>query len=60
MPRADWKLVSNTEFYIPGSVDEQAQIARLFANLNNLITLQERKCSQLKGLKKYMLQNMFP
>ena len=42
MPRADWKLVSNTEFYIPGSVDEQAQIARLFANLNNLITLHLR------------------
>ena len=60
MPRADWKLVSNTEFYIPGSVDEQAQIARLFTNLNNLITLHQRKCDELKEVKKYMLQNMFP
>ena len=60
MPRADWKLVSNTEFYIPGSVDEQAQIAGLFANLNNLITLHQRKCDETKSLKKYMLQKMFP
>jgi type I restriction enzyme S subunit len=60
MPRADWKLVSNTEFYIPGSVDEQAQIARLFANLNNLITLHQRKLDGIKEYKKGLLQKMFP
>ena len=43
MPRADWNLVSNTEFIIPPSMDEQRQIAETFDNLDNLITLHQRK-----------------
>ena len=38
---------------------EQRQIANYFIKIDNLITLQERKCDQLQTLKKYMLQNMF-
>ena len=60
MPRADWKLVSNTDFYVPISNEEQAKIAGLFEKINTLITLHQRKCEQLKELKKFMLQNMFP
>ena len=45
MPRADWKLISNMEFHIPSSVDEQAMIAGVFDNLDNLITLQQREHS---------------
>ncbi|MCO4486627.1 hypothetical protein Si120_01140 [Streptococcus infantarius subsp. infantarius] len=60
MPRADWKLVSNTDFYVPISNEEQAKIAGLFEIINTLITLHQRKCEQLKELKKFMLQNMFP
>ena len=43
MPRADWKLVSNTEFFVPASIEEQTKIAGVFQNINNLITLHQRK-----------------
>ena len=43
MPRADWNLVSNTEFIIPSSVKEQRQIAENFDDIDNLITLHQRK-----------------
>ena len=42
------------------SVLEQKKIAEALDNLDNLITLHQRKCEQLKELKKFMLQNMFP
>ena len=42
------------------SLDEQQKIGDLFANLDNLITLHQRKCDTLKALKKAMLQKMFP
>ncbi|MBR3579805.1 MAG: restriction endonuclease subunit S [Lachnospiraceae bacterium] len=42
------------------SVEEQTKIGEYFDNLDNLITLHQRKCDTLKELKKYMLQNMFP
>lgn len=44
MPRADWKLVSKTEFYIPHSLDEQSVIGAYFTNLDDLITLHQRMC----------------
>ncbi|WP_274641730.1 hypothetical protein [Streptococcus equinus] len=43
MPRADWKLVSNTDFYVPISNEEQAKIAGLFEKINTLITLHQRE-----------------
>ena len=42
------------------SVEEQTKIGEYFDNLDNLITLHQRKCDELKEVKKYMLQNMFP
>ena len=39
---------------------EQEKISNHFSNLDRLITLHQRKCEQLKELKKFMLQNMFP
>lgn len=41
-------------------VEEQRQIAAYFFNLDNLINLHQRKCDELKEVKKFMLQNMFP
>lgn len=38
---------------------EQEKISNHFSNLDRLITLHQRKCEQLKELKKFMLQNMF-
>ena len=45
---------------IPINIEEQTQIVDLIENLNSLITLHQRKLDQLKTLKKYFLQNMFP
>ena len=39
---------------------EQKKIAAYFDDLDNLITLHQRKCEEIKTLKKYMLQKMFP
>lgn len=41
------------------SRDEQIKISEYFVKLDNLITLHQQKCDELKKLKKYMLQNMF-
>ena len=45
---------------IPSSVQEQAQIGAYFEQLDNLITLHQRKLGHVKDLKKSMLQKMFP
>ena len=39
--------------------EEQEKIGTYFSNLDHLITLHQRKCNELKEIKKYMLQNMF-
>lgn len=51
--------VRNAEIVIPHN-KEQEKIGQCFLNLDNLITLHQRKLDQLKKLKKYFLQNMFP
>lgn len=40
--------------------EEQTKIGTYFRNIDNLITLHQQKCAEIKELKKYMLQNMFP
>jgi type I restriction enzyme S subunit len=60
MPRADWNLISETEFMVPCSSEEQAKIGDYFSILDHLITLHQRKCEETKKLKKFMLQKMFP
>ena len=47
------------QLYMP-SLEEQEKIASFLDGLDTLITLHQRKCNQLKLLKNYMLQNMFP
>lgn len=59
MPRADWNLVSNSEFRIPSSLDEQRKIAGAFDNLDRLITLHQRKLSKLQQIKQAMLSKLF-
>lgn len=49
-----------TRLFIPCMIKEQEQIGSLFSKLDNLITLHQRKCENLKKLKKFMLQKMFP
>lgn len=59
MPRADWKLVSSAEFYVP-PIEEQRKIGECFHIIDNLISLHQRKLTKLKLLKKSMLTKMFP
>ena len=59
MPRSDWKNVSSTDFAIP-SKDEQKQIGAFFKQLDDTITLHQRKLAKLKELKKGYLQKLFP
>ena len=40
--------------------EEQKEIGAYLKKLDHLITLHQRKCDEIKKLKKYMLQNMFP
>ena len=41
-------------------IEEQIVISQYFNSLDHLITLHQRKCDEVKTLKKYMLQKMFP
>ena len=41
------------------TMTEQNKIENYFTDLDHLITLHQRKCEELKKLKKFMLQNMF-
>ncbi len=41
-------------------LDEQIQIGKFFHDIDNLITLHQRKCDELKEVKRFMLRNMFP
>ena len=52
--------LQDTNMIIPKSVDEQTIIGEYFSNLDHLITLHQRKCDEIKEIKKFMLQNMFP
>lgn len=54
------KQMANIEMMMPKTISEQKVIGAYFAKLDHLITLHQRKCDEIKKLKKYMLQNMFP
>ncbi len=62
--RADRFAIKDSVFFempipIP-HIEEQQKIGAFFLNLDNLITLHQRKCDALKSAKKYFLQNLFP
>ena len=52
-------MFSKMEFRIP-SLSEQKKIGSFFDNLDNLITLHQRKYNKLLNVKKSMLEKMFP
>lgn len=51
--------IQETDIMFPKSEDEQQKIGEYFSNLDNLITLHQRKYEELQKIKKFMLQNMF-
>ena len=54
----NFQEIGKMQFCFP-SLNEQKCIGRYFNSLDHLITLHQRKCNELKEIKKYMLQNMF-
>ena len=53
-----FEKLKNIEVSFP-SFEEQQKIATYFDSLDNLITLHQQKCEELKKIKKFMLQKMF-
>ena len=54
------KQMAEMELMMPPTIDEQRQIGTYFHNLDNLITLHQRKYDKLVNVKKAMLEKMFP
>lgn len=59
VPSLSKTVINSVSVSVP-SYEEQQKIGEYFSNLDHIITLHQRKCEQLKELKKFMLQNMFP
>lgn len=51
--------IQDTLVLYPKSLDEQAEIGQYFTNLDNLITLHQRKYDQMVSVKKSMLEKLF-
>lgn len=52
--------MESKQVIIPNSLEEQAKIGSFFTQLDNTITLQQRKLELLKNQKKAFLEKMFP
>ena len=52
--------LADIEVNIPSDNKEQQKIGTYFKNLDNLITLHQRKYDKLQNIKKSMLEKMFP
>ena len=53
------EVLSDFDLMLP-SYDEQKMLGKLLHSLDHLITLHQRKYDEVKKLKKFMLQKMFP
>lgn len=51
--------IGKVDIFISSNLDEQKKIGDFFRNIDNLITLHQRKLEVLKKLKKGLLQQMF-
>ena len=60
----NWNLkypaLSEIEIMVSPYLAEQHKIAAYLSRIDNLITLQQRKCDKLVNVKKSMLEKMFP
>ena len=52
--------IGKIDIFITNNDEEQKKIGAYFSNLDHLITLHQRQCENLKKLKKFMLQKLFP
>ena len=58
-PNLSLEQVNNLDISYP-NYDEQVRIGQYFSNLDNLITLHQRKYDKLVNIKKSMIEKMFP
>ena len=59
MPKINRDELNAYGFWMPTEA-EQVKIGEFILHLDNLITFHQRKCDEIKVIKKFMLQNMFP
>ena len=52
--------IGKIDIFITNNDEEQKKIGAYFHHLDHLITLHQHKCDEMKKLKKYMLQKLFP
>ena len=60
VPQLTVPQLAGYDISFPTNMDEEIKIGDFFHRIDKLITLYQRKCDELKEVKKYMLQNMFP
>ena len=59
-PKLMNNVMADIVIQIPTQAEEREQLSSFFANLDNLITLHQRKYDKLTNVKKSMLEKMFP
>lgn len=59
-PKLMNNVMAEIDISLPSDEAEREQISSYFSSIDNLITLHQQKCNQVKILKKVMLQKMFP
>ena len=59
-PKLMNNVMADIQIAVPTSQKERDRISSYFSYLDHLITLHQHKCDEMKRLKKYMLQKMFP
>ena len=60
VPQLTVPQLAKYEISFPKSLDEEEKIGTYFRNLDNLITLHQRKYDKLVAVKKALLEKMFP
>ena len=58
-PKLMNNVMADIQIAVPISKRERDQISSYFSYLDHLITLHQKKCDELRNIKKFMLQNMF-
>ena len=60
VPQLTVPQLSSYDICFPKDIEEEKKIGAYYKKLDRLITLHQRKCDELKKVKKFMLQKMFP
>lgn len=60
VPQLTVPQLENYMIQFPKTIEEETKIGEYFRNLDNLITLHQRKLQKLSNIKKSMLEKMFP